>query len=225
MNWRCIGNSTKPKATGSDSSGNGLEGDLGGVARARGDFGRALYLDGRAAVAEVADCPLLQFGTGDFTVECWICPTELDVDSPHKRRRLLDKGRYPDTWWNVDITSDGRIRMELADSAKQSGTTESDGAVRQGVWNHLAIVVDRKNFQTRYYLNGRLDSTKPLPAGFQGQLDMTDKSLTTGIWQPFIGLLDDLKIYRRVLTEGEIQETLQRSQDQYTSVQFTAESD
>ena len=146
-----------------DRSGNGLDGDLGSVARARGEFGHALYLDGSAAVAEVADCPLLHLGTADFTIECWICPTQLDVDSAHKRRRLLDKGRYPDSWWNVDIQSDGRIQMELADADKQTGTTVSAGAVRQNAWNHVAIVVDRRNFQTRYYLNGRLDSTQPLP--------------------------------------------------------------
>jgi hypothetical protein len=208
-----------------DSSGNGLHGDLGSVTRARGEFGHALYLDGSAAVAEVADSPLLHFGSIDFTVECWICPTQLDVDSAHKRRRLLDKGRYPDTWWNVDIYSDGRIQMELADANKQTGTTISAGAVRQNAWNHVAIVVDRRSFQTRYYLNGRLDSGRSLPAAFRGHLDMADKSLTTGIWQPFIGLLGELKIYRRALNENEIRGSYEPAKLRYTSVQFTAEPD
>ena len=45
------------------------------------------------------------------------------------------------------------------------------------------------NVQTRYYLNGWRDSSRPLPAAFRGHLDTADKSLTTGIWQPFIGLM------------------------------------
>jgi hypothetical protein len=161
----------------------------------------------------------------DAPHECWICPTQLDVDSAHKRRRLLDKGRYPETWWNVDIYSDGRIQMELADADKQTGTTISAGAVRQNAWNHVTIVVDRRNFQTRYYLNGRLDSSRPLPAAFRGHLDMADKSLTTGIWQPFVGLLGELKIYRRALTEQEIRSSYEPAKQRYASVQFTAEPD
>jgi hypothetical protein len=208
-----------------DSSGNGLNGDLGGVLRATGDFGRALYLDGSGALAELADNPLVQFGTSDFTVECWICPTMLDVDSAHKRRRLLDKGLWPDAWWNIDIWSDGRVQMEMSDAGRQSGTTVSDGGVTENRWTHLAIVVDRKGSATRYYLNGVLDSTKDLPATFIGALDMAGKSLTTGIWQPFIGLLDDLRVYRRALTDGEIQASFEASRARYTSVDFTAEDE
>ncbi|MFH1921232.1 MAG: LamG-like jellyroll fold domain-containing protein [Planctomycetota bacterium] len=208
-----------------DSSGNGLEGNLGGTARAKGDFGHSLYLDGSGGFAELEDSPLIQLGASDFTIECYLCPTMLEVDSPHKRRRLLDKGLYPDTWWNLDVTCDGRIHMEMTDADKHPGTTESDGAVRENAWTHLAVVVDRKNFQTRYYLNGRRDSTKDLPAVFAGSLDMVGKSLTTGNWQPFIGLLDELKIYKRVVTERESEESFQRSEARYTSPRFTVEWD
>jgi hypothetical protein len=206
-----------------DSSGNRLDGDLGGVARARGEFGNAIYLDDSVARVEVADSPLLHLGTDDFTVECWICPTQLDVNSDHKRRRLLDKGRYPDTWWNVDIWSDGRMQMELADAEKQSGTTVSAGSVRQNAWSHVAIVVDRRNLQTRYFLNGTLDSARPLPAAFRGHLDTAGTSLTTGAWQPFIGLLGELKIYRRALGEQEIRGGYESARARYSSVRFSAE--
>ena len=54
---------------------------------------------------------------------------------------------------------------------------------------------------------------------------MADKSLTTGIWQPFIGLLGELKIYRRALTEQEVRSSYEPAKPRYTSVQFTAEPD
>ena len=87
----------------------------------------------------------------------------------------------------------------------------------------MTIVVDRRNFQTRYYLNGQLDSSKSLPAAFRGPLDMAEKSLTTGNWQPFIGLLGELKIYRRALTEREIRGSYEPAKSHYQSVQFTTE--
>jgi hypothetical protein len=74
-------------------------------------------------------------------------------------------------------------------------------------------------------LNGRLDSGRSLPAAFRGHLDMADKSLTTGIWQPFIGLLGELKIYRRALSENEIRSSYEPAKPRCTSVQFTAEPD
>ncbi|MBM3498083.1 MAG: LamG domain-containing protein, partial [Armatimonadetes bacterium] len=206
-----------------DSSGNGLDGDLGGVARATGAFGRALYLDAGGASAEVADNPLLQFGAGDFTVECWLCPTQLAVDSAHQRRRLLDKGLYPDTWWNVDIWSDGRVQMEIVDSNQQNGTTVSAGTLKEAAWTHLAIVVDRANSSTTYYLNGLPDCSRPLPAAFTGNLNMAGKSFTTGGWQPFIGLLDELKVYKRALTTAEVAATCEASRARYTSAEFTTD--
>jgi hypothetical protein len=206
-----------------DSSGNGLDGDLGGLPRATGGFGRAIYLDGSGASAEVADNPLLQFGTGDFTVECWLCPTQLSIDSAHQRRRLLDKGLYPDTWWNVDVWSDGRVQMEVIDSARQNGTTVSGGTLREKAWTHLGIVVDRKSFATTYYLNGVPDSTKPLPPALTANLDMVGKSFTTGGWQPFVGLLDELRIYKRALTAQEIAADYTASRARYTSAEFTTD--
>jgi hypothetical protein len=208
-----------------DSSGNGLDGDLGGAQRATGDFGRALYLDGGNAPAEVEDSQLLHFGTEGFTVECWLCPTTLDIDSQHKRRRLLDKGLWPATWWNVDIWSDGRVQMEMTDANGQPGTTASDGALKESVWTQLAIVVDRAGFATRYYFNGALDSAKGLPATFTGNLDMTGKSFTTGIWQPFVGLLDELQVYRRALTDAEVRASYDASKARYTSTEFAAEEE
>ncbi len=206
-----------------DASGNGLTGDLGGVSRATGAFGRALYLDETAARAEVADTPLLQFGRDDFSVECWLCPTRLDIDSVHKRRRMLDKGLYPDAWWNVDVWSDGRVQMELGLAGVQGGTTTSNGVLPENAWTHLAIVVDRKAFMTRYYLNGASAGEKPLPPAFTGALDMAGKSFTTGIWQTFVGLLDELRIYKRALTEAEIRADYEASRARYTSTDFTAE--
>jgi hypothetical protein len=206
-----------------DSSGNGLRGDLGGVARATGAFGRALYLDGGGARAEVEDAPVLHFGRDAFTVTCRLCPTQLGIDSPHQRRRLLDKGLYPQTWWNVDVWSDGRVQMEMVDADGQNGTTVSDGALREGEWTHLAIVVDRQALVTRYYLSGLPAGEKPLPPNFTGSLDLAGKSLTTGIWQPFVGLLDDLRVYRRALSADEIRAQHEASAARYTSTQFTAE--
>jgi hypothetical protein len=204
-----------------DSSGNGLDGELGGTVRAKGAFGRALYLDGGGGAATVPDHPLLRFGTGDFSIGCWVCPTDLSMAGPHPRRRLLEKCGYPDSYWNVDVWNGGRVQMEMADAGRKGGTTVSAGAMAEKTWTHLAIVVDRVNHKVSYYFNGTLDSAPGLPPDFVGNLDVPGLPLSTGTWQQFIGLLAELRIYRRALGEDEVKTAYEQLRPRFGSAEFT----
>jgi len=209
--WRFEGNSLELQ----DSSGNRLTGDLGGAQRATGAFGSALYLDGGGGVATFPDCPLLQFGTGGFSLEGWLYPVSLDVTSEHKRRRVLGKEGYPATWWNVDILTDGRVQMEMADELAHSGTTVSEGVLPLMAWTHLVITVDRTSRKTSYYMNGRLDSVRDLPPTFTGALDVPGRPLLTGAWQPYIGALSELKVYKRVLGAEDVAGSYEGAKGRY----------
>lgn len=204
-----------------DCSGNGLGGELGGVERAAGPFGKALHLDGSGTGAVIPDRPLLHFGTGDFSLQCWIQPLVLEIASQHPRRRLIEKGGYPGTWWNVDLWSDGRVMMEMADERSASGTTTSSGVVPKKTWTQLTITVDRKNHKTRYYFNGKLDSVKDVSQAFVGKLDVAGSPLSTGTWQQFMGLIAELKIYRRLLADGEIAASHEREKGRYVDASYT----
>ena len=203
----------------------GLDADIGGTQRVRGSFGQALLLDGSSAGMELADTPLIHFGKEAFSLDFWLCPQGLAIDSPHPRRRLFDKGQWPDVWWNVDILSDGRIRMELGDGSGPGGTTESDTGLADHAWSHVAIVVDRDQRLTRTYVNGALVGAKALPAGFTTRFDTPGKAFTTGGWQPFQGLLDELRIYRRVLTPEEIRGRWEAMRSRYTQTDYQGDEE
>ena len=204
-----------------DSSGNGLNGELGGALRARGAFGKALYLDGGGGAVTIPDSPLLQFGTSDFSIECWLYPVSLEVASEHKRRRLIEKCAYPETWWNIDLWTDGRVMMEMGDASARSGTTVSSGTIPEKAWTHLVVAVDRQNHKTSYYLNGKLDSTSDLPPDFAGNLDVPGKSLSTGTWQQYIGMIAELRVYRRLPTASEMSTSYEHGKDRYVPGPFT----
>jgi hypothetical protein len=208
-----------------DSSGNGLNGDVGSALRAKGPFGRALYLDGGGGAATVPDCPLLQFGTGDFAIECWLYPLSLDIASDFKRRRVIEKAGWPESYWNIDLLSNGKVQMEMADASRKGGTTISTGAIPEKQWTHLVVVVDRKNFQTRYYLNGKLDGSFDLPRDFTGNLDVSGKPLSTGTWQSYTGMLSGLKVYRRAPNNDEIANDYERARNKYVAGAFTVIAD
>ncbi|MBT7162534.1 MAG: LamG domain-containing protein, partial [Victivallales bacterium] len=204
-----------------DRSGNGLHGDRNGDAWARGAFGSALLCDGNEAEVELPDEAVLELGTSDFTIECWLHPTKLAIDSPHQRRRLFDKGLCPTVWWNVDLLVTGQVRMEMGGLEKQYATTDSQGRIPEHRWTHVAIVVDRRNFTTTYYFNGKRDSVRPLPKAFTRSLSTPGKSFTIGAWQPYIGLADDLRIYKRALSGAEAAAHAAKRQEQYASPKFT----
>lgn len=219
--WRFEGNGLELQ----DSSGNGVTGDLGGAQRATGPFGSALYLDGGGGVATLPDCPLLQFGIGDFSLDCWLYPVSLDVASEHKRRRVLGKEGYPATWWNVDLLADGRVQMEMADEAAYSGTTISEGTLPLRAWTHLVITVDRTSRKTSYYINGKLDSVRDLPPAFTGALDVPGRPLLTGAWQQYIGALSELRVYKRVLGADEVAGTYETARGRYAEGGLRVEQD
>jgi hypothetical protein len=82
-------------------------------------------------------------------------------------------------------------------------------------------VVDRANRKTRYYFNGRLDSAQDIPATFTGPLDVEGGDLSIGSgWHPFIGLLDEVKIYKRALTQAEISASYAREKGNRASAEY-----
>ncbi len=78
-----------------------------------------------------------------------------------------------------------------------------------GHWHHVALLVDtRAGGTTRFYIDGRLDRELDLEVGHPVVLD----ALHLGAYKPWLrqaganfqGTLDDVRIYRGLLTEGQI---------------------
>lgn len=187
-----------------DSSGHGNDGDVWGR-WATGPFGTALYCDGKGVAVSIPDSPSLRFGEGDFTLEMWLCPTHLAIDAADARRRLLDKSDYPRNWWNVNLSTSGQPFLEMGTSRETSFASRPQVSIRENEWTHLVIVVDRGHRKLEYYLNGALATTFDLPDTFVGPLDARGHDLSLGSsWHSYIGLLDEVRIYRRTLTAVEI---------------------
>ncbi|MBT3375405.1 MAG: hypothetical protein HN742_14435 [Lentisphaerae bacterium] len=188
---------------------------------AKGSFGTAVFCDAGASHVSIPDAPTLQFGTSDLSIDLWICPTQLSIDETDARRRVLGKNAHPQTWWNLDITAAGQPYLEMADQNKVSGTTKPKGTIRENVWTHLVVVVDRANGKTSYYINGKLDSALTIPAAFKGPLDVGGRDLTLGsTWHPFIGLIDEVRIYKRAITADEVEASYNKEKGNRTSTEY-----
>ena len=203
-----------------DSSGYRNDGDA-WATRATGTFGNAMFFDAMSSHVAVPDHPTLQFGTSDFSIELWICPTMLQIESKDARRRFMSKDGFPKTWWNLNITPDGKPFLEMVDANKKGCTNRPSGTIPENAWTHFVVVVDRANGKTKYYFNGQLDSAQNIPSTFTGALDVDGGKLSLGsTWQPFVGLLDEVEIYKRVLTESEIKASYEKEKGRRTDAAY-----
>ncbi|MCL4202531.1 MAG: right-handed parallel beta-helix repeat-containing protein [Pirellulaceae bacterium] len=202
-----------------DQSGYGNDGEV-WARLATGAFGTALHCDSANTHVAIEDHDSLRFGTGDFSIDFWICPTTLAIDQSDARRRLMSKNDHPRTWWVLDITPAGRVSLEMADSNRISRVSRTQAGIPENAWSHVAVVVDRTGRQVRFYLNGRLDSAHELPANFTGALDVPAELTLGSTWQPFIGLLDEVRIFKRTLDEAEIKAGYEREKVRRTSAEY-----
>ncbi len=202
-----------------DASGSGLHADQGGAERAVGAFGAALRT-GSGGTALFGDTPQLRFGTGSFTLELWMLPETLAIDAPAPRRRVLEKTAYPASGWVLDVWNDGRIRMEMTDSAMHDGTVTSSASIRAGQWNHVVVSVDRAARRATFTINGKAEPPIALPSAFTGSLDVEGKGMQTGEWQPFEGLIAGVRVYRAALPDARAAARWEAARGKYRSTAF-----
>ncbi len=160
-----------------------------------------------------------------LTFALWVCPQDVTWaggSRPHYGARsglnadyahLIALGGYGD----VPIMS-----IELDSARRVHGFVEGDGAdtqyeitgtdpVAANIWSHIAITYDRLNNEAKTYVNGVLDSTTLIPGVGDGDLAWSDAMLGGGFMtiggsrdNTFMGKMDDVRIYYRVLSQSEI---------------------
>jgi len=156
-------------------------------------------LDG-SGYAVVADDTDLDFGTGDFTLECW-----LRIDG-NTLRRLLDK-RNNTSGYTLYLTDLNVLNLELNDGTGNSGFVLTS-SLSSNTWLHLAIVCDRSANAT-CYINKAAETPVPISSK-GGNIDSTS-SLFIGADAPdglsyySTDIISDVRLYDRVLTSDEVE--------------------
>lgn len=203
----------------SDGSGNGQTAALSpGASWGEGISGGGLRLDGTGGHALVASCPVLNLDTDSFTVACWVRPegtnpyrvvNKWDLDG--KLGWMLDI--HSRTGGNSDVaTRLGRLRTRIGDGTGNIDFTVDPHLV-PGEWRHIALVLDRTGREARLYADG-----KQVGSGsrFEALGSVSTKvPLAIGLIPPstggfYCGMIDDLRIYRRVLSDPELRDLAAR---------------
>ena len=190
-----------------------------------GVAGGALRLDGLDDYLDCGNAESLHLGTGDFSLEVWI-----KTDMRDTYMVVLSTGRYGPGYGlfglairdeNV-LNADYRCRDENGAIAWCSRTAPptlppliNRQPINNGRWHHVAVVVDRDHSAgiPRLYRDGaevtggKAIAPAPLPA--TAIVATNSDPLFVGAGSPdptkhYKGLLDEVKLYRRALSEEEI---------------------
>jgi glucose/arabinose dehydrogenase/PKD repeat protein len=182
-----------------DVSGNNNGGTVSGpVATVAGKFGGGLSFDGVNDWVTVADSNSLDLTTG-MTLMAWVNPAALTGSW----RTLLFKEGGPGSMDYSLYAADDAVKpvgqVYIGGEQNALGTA----ALPLNAWSHLAVTYD--GAVLRLYVNGAPAGTKSIA----GQITPTTGALRIGgnnIWSEwFQGAIDEIRIYNRALTQGQIQ--------------------
>jgi hypothetical protein len=182
-----------------DSSGNGLNGTIFGDPNfVAGYEGMALDLDG---VGDYVDCgydPLFDVLTNEITVSAWVTIRSI----ANQWAAIAAKGEY--AWRLGNASLDPRFHFGITIwSAPDTASLDGVTAVGYDEWHHAAGVFDGSNIMV--YLDGALDvsvaTTEPIGINDKSMFIGDNPDATGRYWD---GLIDELKIYDRALSAGEL---------------------
>ena len=188
-----------------DSSGKNLHGTANGDPEyldSRAGLGKALAFDG---VNDYVDLPIgtLISTLSNSTFAAWVNFS----GAGDGWQRAFDFGNNTNTYMFMTVNSSlGGSRFAIRTSAVEEQMVTSPRPFGTG-WRHLAVVIDSATMTLRLYEDGSLVDTG------ETELLPSDLGVTTQNWlgrsmwtdDPYYtGSLDDVRIYNRALSEGEI---------------------
>ena len=206
-------NESAGATTTNDASGNGLAGSVREAQFVPGRYGNALSFDGIndwVTVADTTSSPLDL--RNSMTIEAWVNPTTLAG-----WETVVMKERAGGLTYALYAHDGGTLAGGAAQPAGYNRIA-ADQAVRgtatlqTGEWTHLAFTYDGQN--QRLYVNGELVRTRA-QTGLNAQnnnalrIGGNSVAVTTFANEFFHGMIDEVRIYNRALSQSEIQTDMQ----------------
>ncbi len=208
-----------------NSRNNGIDGTaVGSPTFAAGKLGEAVVLttlkdSSVINYVTLGSPPELDFGSVrdgtavNFSISFWCNYTNQVDDPPFISNKNWNSSN--NQGWGIFTQGGGNFRVNITDDTGSNGkqNTTSTPVIRDGTWHHVVVTVDRTNVAS-VYVDGALKTTSSM-APVQGPI--TPAGLSLNIGQDGTGaytdggsadmenvLMDDLGIWRRVLSAGEV---------------------
>ena len=183
--------------------------------------GTALALSGNGSFVEIGDSDTLNSITEQVTVSLWIKPTNF----PNSYAAIICRGdeRGPNIRsvrnrsYVLYLKDDGSIQMAASPNGRHEASFYSEsGVIKLNTWYHIACVIDAKNNSMKLFIDGievgnrdfkeeksLYKSRLPLRIGWTHEETRPTQS-------PFVGLMDEVRIWNIARTEAEIRSDMNK---------------
>ena len=194
-----------------DISGNGNTGILvNNPAWVDGKSGKALSFNGIDNYVHISDSSSLDV-TSQITLETWVFPRSY-VDYTGMVSHMISRSDYSGGPVYVLAMYPDNHKVNY-DINFVNTYHQSNAEIQLNTWTHLAVTYDGSN--VRFYINGEFDSSY----AYVGSISTTSNWLAigckptdpyggVGTYAYFNGIIDEVKIYNRALSQQEIQTDL-----------------
>jgi methionine-rich copper-binding protein CopC len=160
---------------------------------------RALEFDGDGDHVTIPDSPSLDL-TGDMTIAVWLY---LNIQGSHNS--ILDKLNYgSNDGYSLKAENTGSVSEGLTMCVGNQCVFSNDNVLTSETWQQVVVTFDTSADTVTFYVNGTTAGT----ATVTNDLNTNTKNVFIGaegaVSGYFDGILDDLRVYDRVLSVGEI---------------------
>lgn len=180
-----------------DSSPSGNDGKIVGGQWVRGRSGMAIDFNGDGDHVALGNPPELQVN-GDMTISFWMKPTRLG-----RQQNPFGKSYGAEYMFTLESTGNVTFYHGIAGRNGEPYIGFGSATCEAGVWSHMTLVRDQANRQLHWYKDGVQTQSR------DGEYDQLTTSpnpvcIARGYVETFHGIIDDVRMYNRALTPGEV---------------------
>lgn len=188
-----------------DHSKYGNNGEMAGDPKhVNGKFSKALEFNGTTDWIEIPHDDSLTVDK-DVTVMAWINPARIAGPGGAQWQGILAKGNAPRSYSFYTETGKGCLHLSVGGAG-----SACDGKVVANEWQHVAAQVDGNTH--RYWINGEnvgeYGGKNPPPGKADAATAFIGKTHEGS--REFLGLIDEVRIWNRALSEEEVNEQMEK---------------
>jgi hypothetical protein len=193
-------------------SGNGLNGTVFGATITTDRFsGNTAYSFNGSSYIRVNNSPLINFGTGSFTLSCWVLSTGSNRWQHFITHTEPTSTPYSSKGYALRYDNNQPTYIQ-GNTFNNTGFGAQAPAIAANSWHHIVSVYNASTLTVSIYVDGALARTENIPTPLQN-VD-NNGFLYLGVENPVVSLpsgpqfltgkLDDIGIWSRALTSCEI---------------------